>query len=146
MLSYRWTAAIVAFVAIGCMLVGCGGKGSSASSSEVAGKWVEQRGTVPPNLKDKDFTREMTLNSDGTFNIVVIGKDGQPVAGRTADGTWKSSSEGLRFTVKNDALGGTDIIDSPIATILIQLKSRGQSQDLIRTRDARGGKTEYVRK
>lgn len=142
------TSLIVAVVAIVGLawLAGCGGSNNPRlATSEFVGKWVEQPGERPPNFKDKNVKREMELTDSGTFKITVVDMSGKPVSPpRTVEGTYTPKGPSIYFTVTNDQLGPGEM-DAPMQSILIQLKARGHGQDMIETRDLKGGKTKYVR-
>lgn len=142
------TCLILTVIAIAGLTVfaGCGGSNNPRlATSEFAGKWIEQPGERPPSFKDKDLKREMELTDSGTFKITIVDMSGKPVSPpRTVEGTFRLKGPSMYFTVTNDQFGAGEM-DAPMQSILIQLKARGHGQDLIETRDTKGGRTKYVR-
>ncbi len=128
---------------------GCGGGGganqASLKANEVVGKWTERPATLAPSAKDQNVRRELEINDGGKFKVTVTDLQGKAVAPpRTSEGTWEVKGRSIFFKVTTDQLG-TGEMDSPMQSLIIQLKSRGHEKNQIEVRDVKGGRTVYFR-
>lgn len=70
------------------------------TDSGAAGRGSTRRIQPPP----RQYLRQITLNDDKTFKMVLMDKVGKPVAGKAVEGTWEFQDNNLNFTVKTNTL------------------------------------------
>jgi len=114
-----WTAGCVAAAGL-TSLMGCDKSGGSApreiDPQAVVGTWLEVRESASAgegNIRratgewESDNIRQITLNADNTFKLIVCKPSGSPLdATKSIEGTWKAEGEFVSFTVTANTLTG----------------------------------------
>lgn len=105
----------IGLTAVLCAASGCfkdKSKIEGGDAASMVGTWLEQKGSDEgggsrradvPATKTNNI-REITLNADGTFKMVMLTPDKKPIAGAEVTGQWKPLNTGITFTVDSNKL------------------------------------------
>lgn len=138
---------------------GCGGGDGGGSANDaispdrLKGAWVEvvagddpgRSARMPVDEKPPAFTRRLEIG-DGTFELQICNKDGQPIAGKKFSGTWSVSGGKVLFETTQKNADGEQAEWAPVSTSGIRKTTvNGEVIERLYVEDAAGNLPLYKR-
>lgn len=135
-------------------LTGCGGKQAEAiANADFAGTWVEDNsgsikggGVVQIDATARKVLRQLNINADGTFEMVLCDGTGKPLEPKVfSRGNWTTKQNSIDFERVESNLPEDKASWDPLGSIRLSLLARGHEEDALVIRNQDSTKTIYHR-